>query len=168
MLWVKHAPSLQVCFDEASSPAKKCSARFSRSNGSTNSISLFFILLLLSPSRWPGRAGDLSGEFCSAIQFFAWCGTSPMRRGKAKLAAVAVESKLASPGLSTPYPSQLSLSSLCPSKESSHTPCSSLESGNPFHPHCFIPPRPLGTALAADMVRWGARVRWVQCCWGLS
>lgn len=101
VLWVKHAPSFQVCFDEASSPVKKCSECFFQSNGSTNLI-LSVILLPLSPSRCPGHARDLSGEFCSAAQLAAPCSTSSARRGKAKPADGAVKSKHASLVLSTP------------------------------------------------------------------
>lgn len=53
VLWMKHAPSFQVCFDEASSPAKKCSAPFFRSDGSKN-----LLLRCLSHSCLCPRADD--------------------------------------------------------------------------------------------------------------
>lgn len=63
VLWVKHAPSFQVCFDEASSPAKKCRPHFFQSNGSTNLVLLFVILLPLSRADDPAMAGIYPGRF---------------------------------------------------------------------------------------------------------
>lgn len=89
VLWVKHAPCLKVCFDEAS-PAKKRSTHF------CEAITLSCCLLssCLTLSRWPSHARCLSRGLHSGTGFFVACGTAPTRRGKAKLAAVAKGAQL--------------------------------------------------------------------------
>lgn len=160
VLWVKHAPSFQVCFDEASSPVKKCSECFFQSNGSTNLI-LSVILLPLSPSRCPGHARDLSGEFCSAAQLAAPCSTSSARRGKAKPADVAVKSKHASLVLSTPC-TVLTQSLL------SHSPLLLPQRWAVPFIRSFISPKLHGAALAAQMVRCRMRIGWARYHQGLG
>lgn len=63
---MKHAPCLQVCFDEAS-PAEKRSARFCRSN---NFFLLFVFFLPLTLSRWPSHARCLSRGLHFGIGLF--------------------------------------------------------------------------------------------------
>lgn len=158
VLWVKHAPCLKVCFDEAS-PAKKRSTHF------CEAITLSCCLLssCLTLSRWPSHARCLSRGLHSGTGFFMACGTAPTRRGKAKLAAVAKGAQL--PLQSFPPHALPQLA--CPlAFQGKGTPCSpsfSLELGNPFYPQCFITPKCCGTAPVTEMVRGRVGGRWAQC-----
>lgn len=156
VLWVKHAPCLKVCFDEASS-AKKCSTRFCRSN---NFILLFVVLLPLS--RWPSHARCLSRGLHSGIGLFVACGTASTRRVQAKPAAVAQGTPLPLQSFPPHALPQLSLSSLLPGKETLYSLSFSLELGNAFYPQCFLTPKPCGTAPGTEIVWWEARGRWAQ------
>lgn len=96
MLWVKHAPCLQVCFDEAS-PDEKRSARFCRSNN--------FILLLVVFLPLTEQMAQPCQVFIHRDTLWHWalCGMwhSTHREGKDKAGCCGKRSPPASPELPT-------------------------------------------------------------------